>query len=241
MFKKLIKMVQNNPGKTTSNEESFIPMDKEERSKNLSADGDILPENTEESVDESYLESAPEVVGYNSIQQQHDMYQIISNYIEPGASIIDFGCARGDFLNFYMERKFYDVDYIGIDMNKALLDAGERIHGFKVGTELIHSDWFNLPDHIKRDWSINIGSSNLRYDASTVDNKTYLRDTINTMLEHCTVATALLLASDVGGTDDGLINWNPGEVLNWSQKEFGNVALDHSFSPDIFTLIIYKR
>ena len=40
--------------------------------------------------------------------------------------------------------------------------------------------------------------------------------------------------------DDGLINRNAGDILNWAQKEFGNVALDHSFSKDLFILVIYK-
>ena len=40
--------------------------------------------------------------------------------------------------------------------------------------------------------------------------------------------------------DDGLINRNPGDILNWAQNEFGNVALDHSFSKDLFILVIYK-
>jgi len=29
-------------------------------------------------------------------------------------------------------------------------------------------------------------------------------------------------------------------MLNYMQKEFGNVALDHTFSDELFALIIYK-
>ena len=68
---------------------------------------------------------------------------------------------------------------------------------------------------------------------------TYLQDTVKTMLKHSKKGCVLLLASDTG-IDDGLINWNAGDILNWSQKEFGNVAIDHSFSKDLFTIIIYK-
>jgi len=31
------------------------------------------------------------------------------------------------------------------------------------------------------------------------------------------------------------------EIFNWAQKEFGSVAIDHSFSKDLFTVIIYKN
>ena len=82
----------------------------------------------------------------------------------------------------------------------------------------------------------------MRYDADTVrDDMTYLQDTIKSMIKHSEKGSILLLASDVTSIDDGLTNYNAGEVFNWAQKEFGNVALDHTFSNDIFTLIIYKN
>jgi hypothetical protein len=70
---------------------------------------------------------------------------------------------------------------------------------------------------------------------------TYLQDTITAMMKHCEKGCVILLASDQTQIDDGLINWNAGDVFNWAQKQFGNVALDHTFSGDIFTLIIYKN
>ena len=125
-------------------------------------------------------------------------------------------------------------------MNQQLIAAGKKVYENEV--ELINKDWFNLDDDIKQDWSINIGSNNLRYDADTVrDDMTYLQDTIKSMIKHSEKGSILLLASDVTSIDDGLTNYNAGEVFNWAQKEFGNVALDHTFSNDIFTLIIYKN
>jgi hypothetical protein len=60
------------------------------------------------------------------------------------------------------------------------------------------------------------------------------------MYQHCTRGVVVLLTSDISGKDDGLINHNPGEFINWAQKEFSNVALDHSSGDDAFCLIIYK-
>ena len=48
------------------------------------------------------------------------------------------------------------------------------------------------------------------------------------------------LAMDGNDIDDGLINRNAGDILNWATKEFGSVALDHSFSNGLFILVIYK-
>jgi hypothetical protein len=190
--------------------------------------------------DPDYLEFSSEAVGYESREQQWDTYRIISNYIEEGDSVLDFGCARGDFERFYQSELGLDLDYTGVDMNQQLVDAGKKVYDEEV--ELLCQDWFTLDKDLKQDWSINIGSSNLRYDADTVRNDmSYLKDTIKCMDSHCEKGSIILLASDQSGIDDGLINWNAGDVFNWAMKEFGNVAIDHTFSKDIFTLIIYKN
>ena len=197
-------------------------------------------EEMNESFDDEYLEYSSEAVGYENREQQWDTYRVIANYIEQGDSVIDFGCARGDFERFYQTDLGLDIDYIGVDINQQLIDAGKKVYNDEV--ELLCQDWFSLDKDLIQDWSINIGSSNLRYDADTVrDDKTYLQDTIKSMMNHCEKGAVLLLASDSTNMDDGLINWNAGEVFNWAQKEFGNVAIDHSFSDSIFTLIIYKQ
>ena len=190
--------------------------------------------------DPEYLEYSAEAVGYENREQQWDTYRIIANYVGEGDSVLDFGCARGDFERFFEQEYNETLDYIGVDMNQQLIDAGKKVYENEV--ELINKDWFSLDDDIKQDWSINIGSNNLRYDADTVRNDmTYLQDTIKSMMKHSDKGSILLLASDVTSIDDGLTNYNAGKVFNWAQKEFGNVALDHTFSNDIFTLIIYKN
>ena len=193
-----------------------------------------------EQIDPDYLEYSSEAVGFENREQQWETYRIIANYIGKEDSVLDFGCARGDFDRFFNSEFNVPLNYIGVDMNQQLINAGTKVYNGEV--ELLCNDWFSLDKGIKQDWAVNIGSSNLRYDADTVrDDMTYLQDTIKSMMQHCEKGSIVLLASMIGGTDDGLINWDPGEVLNWAQKEFGLVALDHTFSNDIFTLIIYKN
>ena len=191
------------------------------------------------SSDPDYLEYSAEAVGYENREQQWDTYRIISGYVAEGDSVLDYGCARGDFERFYETEYNETLDYIGVDMNRQLIDAGKKVYEDEV--ELRCMSWFDLEDDVKQDWCVNIGSNNLRYDGDTVrDDKTYLQDTIKSMMAHCEKGSVILLASDLNNIDDGLINWNAGEIFNWAQKEFGSVALDHSFSDDIFTIIIYK-
>lgn len=215
----------------------------------ISEDGMTEIEATEEEKEEinnpadsdpEYLEYSSEAVGYENREQQWDTYRAIVNYIGEGDSVIDFGCARGDFERFFETEMNENLDYIGVDMNQQLIDAGNKVYNQEV--ELVCTDWFNIDKDIKQDWAINIGSNNLRYDADTVrDDKTYLQDTLKAMMQHCEKGSVILLASDQSGLDDGLINWNAGDIFNWAQKEFGSVAIDHSFSQDLFTLIIYKN
>ena len=190
--------------------------------------------------DPEYLEYSSEVVGYENREHQWDTYRIIANFISEGESVLDFGCARGDFEKFYQSEFEESLDYTGVDMNQQLIDAGKKVYNEEV--ELLCSDWFKLEKDLIKDWSINIGSNNLRYDTDTVkDDTLYLYDTIRSMMKHSSKGSIILLASDQSDIDDGLTTFNAGDILNWAQTEFGIVALDHSFSKDLFTIIIYKN
>ena len=190
--------------------------------------------------DLGYIQHAPEIVGYDSRERQWSSYRIIANSIEDGASILDFGCGRGDFKVFYAQESqqpMESIDYVGIDSNKVLVDAGNEIYK---GIDVREADWFALPKDLKKDWVINVNSLNLRYDGSTITDWEYFTKTMTAMYEHAERGVIVMLASDILKIEDGLINWSPGDVLNWCQSTFGVVALDHTYSDEMFTLIIYK-
>ena len=188
--------------------------------------------------DESYLKYSSEVVGFDNRELQWNAYRMISSYADSD-SVIDFGCGRGDFSAYWKsEHMDRDLDYIGIDLNEPLIKAGKEIYPDET---LIVSDWSSLDASTMRDWAINVGSSNLRYDADiTIKDLDYTKRTINTMYAHCTRGVVVALASKYTSIEDDLINYNPGDILNWAKEEFGNVAIDHSMGDDVFVLIIYK-
>jgi SAM-dependent methyltransferase len=192
--------------------------------------------------DPDYLEYSAEAVGFLNRQQQWDTYHSIVNYMADGDSILDFGCGRGDFERFY--RTEYnnntDLDYVGIEMNKQLVDASKKAYNGEVDVRCM--DWFNTPEELEADWCINVGSNNLRYDADTTKTDSdYLQSTIDKMYSHANKGIIVLLTSDVSEIDDGCVNYNAGDLLNWAQKKYKNVALDHTVSEDLFTIIIYKN
>lgn len=195
---------------------------------------------TEPGPDLGYIQHSPEVVGYDTRELQWSSYRIIANAIEDGASILDFGCGRGDFKVFYAQetaQPYDEIDYTGIDSNQILIDAGKAVYP---EIDVRVADWFNLPQDLKKDWAINVNSLNLRYDGMTITNWEYFTKTIQSMYDHAERGVIVMLASDIPKIEDGLINWNPGDVLNWCQGTFGTVAIDHSYSEEMFTLIIYK-
>ena len=161
----------------------------------------------------------------------------MAQYKDPEGSILDFGCARGDFKSFFLSEYEMDIDYTGIDLNKQLIDAG-----LKVNPEynLIHGDWKSFNE--QSDWCISIGSHDVRYDADTVmDDKAYLMNTINHMYNCCNDGMAIMLASDILQQDDGITTWNSGQLLNDVLTKFRTASIDHSYSDAFFTLIIYKN
>ena len=194
-------------------------------------------------LDPDYLQYSPEVVGYDTREQQWETYRIISNYMgDPDryASVMDFGCGRGDYLAFHTQEFGKDlIDYYGVDLNQPLIEAGKEVNP-KFNIEA--KDWFDVNDAAEGyDWCININSSNLRYDATMKEDIEYLHESIRKMYECAKQGVVVLLTSMHAGIDDELINWNPGDLLNWAMEEFEGASIDHSLSKETFSLIIYKQ
>ena len=196
--------------------------------------------NNQADLDPDYLEFSPEAVGYINREQQWNTYRMISNYLPEEASVLDFGCGRGDFDRFYEGEINDGLNYIGIDMNKQLIDAGLKAYDNEVDIRCV--DWNNLDPKLTQDWCININSNNIRYDADTTKtDEEYLHSTIDAMYKHANNGILILLSSSIPGEEGDLIDHNPGDIFNWAQKKYGITALDHTISDDLFLIAIYKN
>jgi len=197
----------------------------------------VYEEASNAKADKTFLEASPEAIGFENREHQWDTYRVMSQYFSPEDSVLDFGCARGDFNSFYLNEYNEELEYTGIDFNKQLIDAG---HKANPDYDLIHGDWMNTKE--SADWCINIGSNDLRYDADlTTENLNYLVNTIKQMYNCCNKGMAIMLASDILQQGDGMLTWNAGEILNMALNDYRTAVVDHSYSDAVFTLIIYKN
>ena len=177
------------------------------------------------------------VVGFANREVQYKTYAKIASIIPSEDSILDFGCGRGDYFGWHAS--VYGTDmlkYIGIDLNKSLINAGKEIFA---NIKLINKDWNRIQRNVSADWSININSNNLQYNKTKVDEK-YLYKTIDSMYKHAKKGVIILLASDLTKEENAWIKYNPGKVLNWTRMNYDKVMIDHSSFANSFILIIHK-
>lgn len=189
-----------------------------------------------------YLDTAPEVIGYESIQDQYAVYDTISNFISTN-SIVDFGCGRGDFYMYRKSSTGKDVDYVGVDLNPNLIASGNRMYK-DTNIVLKNISWFDPSFTDVRDWSISVTSLTTRYDSSMISDEEYLLKSIDSMMDHCNIGSVLLLTSkympdSVRETLD-YMQHDPGSLMNKLIEKYGRVSIDHSFHESTFILYILK-
>lgn len=184
-----------------------------------------------------FLLYSPEAIGYPDTAYQVMLYRSVLMYT--GAfSVLDYGCGRGDFKIFVASETGKTIDYVGIDSNYPLIEAGKQVYGDNV--DIREMNWAS-PHDVVKDWCINIMSLTLRYDLDVKkSNEELLDDTISIMLDHANIGIAIVLTSDHHDHVDGIIRYNPGELLNKYQKKYNACLVDHSMGDSAFTLVIYK-
>lgn len=87
---------------------------------NLDVINDFYPEYYKNSKNNS------EIVGWSSKKDQTKRFEILLNIgVENGDTILDFGCGLGDLYE-YMNKKYDDFGYIGVDINKEFIDKCKK-------------------------------------------------------------------------------------------------------------------
>ena len=203
------------------------------------------PENVGDDEDPDYIKTSPEVVGFDTTEQQRDMYDIATEEIEPGESILDFGCGRGDLYDFLYRKDGEVPTYKGIDINEPLINTGIEKYAPDINIEC--KDWNILDSSSISDWCVNIGSLCTRYDGSSKSDEELVTNTIDKMMSLCKVGSVLILFSSYMPDDvkeEEFLITDPTKIFDYVIKKYGrdtgNVILDHAHSDSAYKLTILK-
>jgi len=68
------------------------------------------------------------IVGWGSQKSQEKRFQILINYISKDDKIklLDVGCGRADLFGFFKKKKFNNIVYTGLDLNKSFIKIAKR-------------------------------------------------------------------------------------------------------------------
>jgi len=176
----------------------------------------------------------PEAVRW-SVQGQLMRYQ---NLLDIGAidktRILDFGCGKGDFLQFLTDRCI-TVDYTGYDINANLISLAQkkfpegRFRVFDIDLDTLDEDF---------DYIFLCGVFNLRVSELDVT----IRNTLQILFRHCRKGLAFNALSDLNPRKDFELQYtSPEDIFRFAAGNLSPyVSLRHDRMLYDFTMFVYR-
>jgi SAM-dependent methyltransferase len=176
----------------------------------------------------------PEAVGWSSKGQilRHQAMLDVGD-INNG-KILDFGCGKGDFYRFLVERGIH-TKYTGFDINEKLISlAKEKYPGvdfrvFDIDNDILDEDF---------DFIFLCGVFNLKVEG--IDET--IKKTLARLFQHCRTALAFnALSSHEPEKDFELHYISPEEIVTFTMKNLSpHVSLRHERIMYDFTIFVYR-
>ena len=172
---------------------------------------------------------------YGDQRSQQVKFTVLSEIDDlSGHRILDVGCGFGDYA-FYLQNKFKDIHYSGIDICKRMIKMGREIY----------------PDLDLRNANILDDKFDERYDYISANGIFYLLGQNAEKVMRRIVEKMYRLA-DLGVSFNSLSQWagdkEPGEfyadpmkTIDYCMLLSPHVVLRHDYHPRDFTIYIYKR
>ena len=176
----------------------------------------------------------PEAIRW-SVQGQLMRYQ---NLLDIGAidktRILDFGCGKGDFLQFLTDRCI-TVDYTGYDINANLISLAQkkfpegRFRVFDIDLDTLDEDF---------DYIFLCGVFNLRVSELDVT----IRNTLQILFRHCRKGLAFNALSDLNPRKDFELQYtSPEDIFRFAAGNLSPyVSLRHDRMLYDFTMFVYR-
>ncbi|HNW97021.1 MAG TPA: class I SAM-dependent methyltransferase [Bacteroidales bacterium] len=182
-----------------------------------------------------FPEGSPEALGWRHLDDQQKRFEILSGVDDMSYStILDLGCGYGD-LKTFLDKKFNDFIYVGIDIIPEYIDTANAKFKDANNTYFFQKDItaFEIP---VTDYILACGLM-----AYKTDDPEFYFQMIKRMYDSASKAVAFnMLDSNTFQSDDLLIAHNPESIIEYCKKITPQIKLITNYGVDDFTIFMYK-
>ena len=192
-----------------------------------------------EPTDPDYMMYSPYPVGYNTTAEQRFLMQnLLVGY--SGGSLLDVGCGRCDLYGIARDLAALNNDivaYNGIDHNPIMTQLGER----KWGLTDVSIGSFETAKLQPHDWVVASGIFTERRCETENEDLIKLLDNVDKLYDAATQVVSFNLLNPINTTHhQGFFYVHPGLILDMLIEKYRYVNLRNNYSPDVYTITIYK-
>lgn len=180
-------------------------------------------------------------VDWNSEESQTLRFSQFDHLLPTGStfSIIDFGCGYGALAD-YLNRTGRHFDYVGYDVNEAMIATAIELHSDAANCSFTNSEALLKP----ADFCVASGLFNVKLQVPRAEWEDYIHDTLHTIAANSTRGFAfnvLTQYSDRHRMRDDLFYADPSHVLAYCITHFSrHVAVLHDYGLYEFTVLVRK-
>jgi len=177
-----------------------------------------------------------ESLGWKGDDSQQKRFEVLSKLADlNGSSIMDLGCGQGDFKAF-LDSRFSNFSYVGIDQMPEFIVEGERRYGHLANTDFYQTDFSSveLPtvDYV-------IASGALGYRCAKAN---WFNEVIAKMYGSATHALAFNMLDIATFPDHPLLVGHDAEkVVKFCKTLSSKVELIQGYLEDDFTIFMYRE
>jgi hypothetical protein len=192
-----------------------------------------------EPTDPDYMMYSPFPVGYNTTAEQRFLMQNLLVGFS-GGSLLDIGCGRCDLYSVALEFASLNNDVVGyyaIDHNPLMTQLGEK----KWGLTDVMVGSFETAKLPESDWVVASGIFTERRCETENDDLIKLIENIDKLYNVATQIVSFNLLNPINTTHhEGFFYVHPGLILDMLIEKYRYVNLRNNYSPDVYTVTIYK-
>lgn len=151
-----------------------------------------------------------------------------------GKSVLNVGCAFGDF-GVFLKEKFSGVTYIGIDIARRMVEEGRKLHP---DLPLRHQNVLDVSDTEQFDAVLTEGVFYRLGNNAEPKMRNLIEKMFNLSRETLAFST---LSSWSPRKIDGLFYADPVTLLDWCQQLTRHIVVRHDYFPHDFAFYMHKK